>query len=98
MCVCMLSLAVFFYCAGLLEDKRRYQAWMRARRAQIEEGQGLTTAVFKTAGSKAAGAGKQQQQRSATAVPTSSNGSSSVIGGHADSSSIAPPVVMAAAT
>lgn len=43
--------------AGLLQDKRRYQAWLRSRRAAIEAGHGLTADVFKKAAAAAVGGG-----------------------------------------
>jgi len=87
---------------GLLEDKRRYQAWMRSRRTEIEQGQGLTPAVFKSLGSNtqpaaaaAAVAKGQQQQQSGAGLAASSNHSS---GRACESSSTGPQVKFDAAT
>lgn len=38
----------------MLEDKRRYQAWLRSRRAEVEAGHGLTADVFRKAAAAAA--------------------------------------------
>jgi hypothetical protein len=42
----------------VLEDKRRYQAWMRSRRSEIEAGHTLTADIFSSSsGSGGSGEG-----------------------------------------
>jgi hypothetical protein len=57
LCGCVLTASfIHQFLAGLLEDKRRYQAWLRSRRAEVEAGHGLTADIFKKAAAAAAAA------------------------------------------
>jgi hypothetical protein len=55
----------------LLDDKRRYQAWLRSRRAEVEAGRGLTPAVLSSSSSN----------NNSNAAAVSSNSSSAHLDG-----------------
>jgi hypothetical protein len=63
---CTPAIAAAAAAAGLLEDKRRYQAWLRSRQSEVEAGQGLTPAIFKTQSSSKDAGGNHNSSRGST--------------------------------